>query len=241
MRARTVGELRPRRSPSQRRSRETVHAILVAAARVFASLGYAAGTTNRIAEEAGVSVGSLYEYFPNKDALLLALLEAHMEEGQAIVEAAMVEIGATRPPLRQAVRHLVDAMVVLHARDRALHRVLFEEAPLPPHLRRRLAEAERTIADRVAAYLRAQPEVRVPDVDLAAVVIVQTVEALTHKLVVHGERASRDALAEEMVSLLTAYVTAHRGGYADGSAASGTAARTTSSAMASARSASSRP
>lgn len=239
MRTRTVRELRPRRSPSQRRSRETVRAILVAAARVFATAGYAAGTTNRIAEEAGVSVGSLYEYFPNKDALLLALLEAHMAEGQAIVEAALAEVAARRPPLRQAVRHLVDAMVDLHAHDRALHRVLFEEAPLPPHLRRRLAEAERTIADRVTAYLRAQPDVRVPDVDLAAVVIVQTVEALTHKLVVHGARASREALAEEMVELLTGYLTARRGGY--GSAASGTAARTTSSAMASARSASSRP
>jgi len=208
MRTRTARELRPRRSPSQRRSRDTVQAILMAAARVFATAGYAAGTTNRIADEAGVSVGSLYEYFPNKDALLLALMEAHLAEGQGIVQEAMVEIAARRPPLREAVRHLVDAMVDLHARDRALHRVLFEEAPLPAHLRRRVADAERTIACQVAGYLRAQPEVRVPDVDLAAVVIVQTVEALTHKLVVHGERASRDALAEEMVALLTLYLTA---------------------------------
>jgi AcrR family transcriptional regulator len=241
MRTRTSRELRPRRAPSQRRSRETVQAIMTAAARVFATAGYAAGTTNRIAAEAGVSVGSLYEYFPNKDALLVALMEAHLVHGQAIVERAAAEIMARRPPLRDAVRHLIDAMIDLHARDRALHRVLFEEAPLPSHLRRRLADVERAIACQVADYLRVQPEVRVPDVDLAAVVIVQTVEALTHKLVVHGERAYREALTEEMVTLLAAYLTVRGASYPEAPVARGTAPRTTSSAMAKARSASSRP
>lgn len=189
-----------------------MQAILVAAARVFGTHGYAAGTTNRIAAEAGVSVGSLYEYFPNKDALLVALMEAHLADGQAIVARAAAEIMARRPPLRQAVRHLVDAMIDLHARDRALHRVLFEEAPLPPRLRRRLADVERAIAVEVADHLRAHPEVAVPDVDLAATVVVQAIEALTHKLVVHGERDARDALAEEMVALVTAYLTAPRAG-----------------------------
>jgi AcrR family transcriptional regulator len=187
-----------------------VQAILVAAARVFGAHGYAAGTTNRIAAEAGVSVGSLYEYFPNKDALLVALMESHLADGQAIVERAAAEIMARRPSLRDAVRHLVDAMIDLHARDRALHRVLFEEAPLPPRLRRRLADVERTIAVQVAGHLRAHPEVAVPDVDLAATVVVQAIEALTHKLVVHGDRAARDTLAEEMVALVTAYLTAPR-------------------------------
>jgi AcrR family transcriptional regulator len=187
-----------------------VQAILVAAARVFGTHGYAAGTTNRIAAEAGVSVGSLYEYFPNKDALLIALMEAHLADGQAVVERAAAEIMARQPALREAVRHLLDAMIDLHAKDRALHRVRFEEAPLPPRLRRRLADVEHAIATRVADRLRAHPEVRVPDVDLAATVVVQAIEALTHKLVVHGDRAERDGLAEEMVALVTAYLTAPR-------------------------------
>jgi len=60
----------PRRLPLQRRSRETVAAILEAAAKVFGERGYWEATTNHIADVAGVSVGSLYEYFPNKDALI---------------------------------------------------------------------------------------------------------------------------------------------------------------------------
>jgi AcrR family transcriptional regulator len=70
--------LSPRKDPSQARSRVTVQSILEGAARVFRRDGWNA-TTNRIAEEAGVSIGTLYEYFPNKQALLLALAGAHME------------------------------------------------------------------------------------------------------------------------------------------------------------------
>ena len=54
--------------------------ILIAAAQVFEAHGYAAGTTNRIAERAGVSVGTLYQYFPSKEAVAVALLEGHIEE-----------------------------------------------------------------------------------------------------------------------------------------------------------------
>jgi AcrR family transcriptional regulator len=209
MRARRQHELRPRKRPSQARSRETVDVIVRAAARVFAAQGYAAGTTNRIAEAAGVSVGSLYEYFPNKDALLVALMEAHIAEGQALLEQAATSVTARSLSLRSAVRQLVEAMIALHARDRALHRVLFEEAPLPPRLRRQLADAERVIAARVAAYLQRHPEVTAPDPALAATVVVQAVEALTHKLVVHGSD-DLAAQADELIALVTAYLTADR-------------------------------
>jgi AcrR family transcriptional regulator len=210
MRTRRHHELRPRKQPAQARSRETVAAVLTAAARIFATHGYAAGTTNRIAEAAGVSVGSLYEYFPNKDALLVALMEAHVAEGQALLEHAAAGVMGRSLRLRAAVRQLVGAMIALHARDRALHRVLFEEAPLPPRVRRQLAHAEERVAARVAAYLRGHPEVTVPDADLAAQVIVQTVEALTHKLVVHGSEDALTAQADEVVALVVAYLTADR-------------------------------
>jgi AcrR family transcriptional regulator len=210
MRARRQHELRPRKRPSQARSRETVDAILQAAARIFAANGYAAGTTNRIAEAAGVSVGSLYEYFPNKDALLVALMEAHVAEGQALLARAAGAVLARPLPLETAVRQLLDAVIALHARDRALHRVLFEEAPLPPRVRRQLAQAEQQVAGQVAVYLRGRPEVTVPDVELAATVVVQAIEALTHKLVVHGSEDALAAQSDELVALVVAYLTARR-------------------------------
>ncbi len=70
----------PRKPPIQKRSRETVEVILEAATQVFIQMRYSAGTTNRIAERAGVSIGSLYQYFPNKDAIPASLAERHLTE-----------------------------------------------------------------------------------------------------------------------------------------------------------------
>lgn len=80
--------LSPRKHPVQARSRRTVDDILEGAARVFRREGWQA-TTNRIAEVAGVGVGSLYEYFPNKESLLLALAERHVELAEREVTRAI--------------------------------------------------------------------------------------------------------------------------------------------------------
>lgn len=94
----------PRRRPLQTRSRDKVSWLLEAAAQVFRAEGYGA-TTNRIAQRAGVSIGTLYEYFPNKEALLLALAERHVAEAERGVGAALElsDLVALLPALQQAV------------------------------------------------------------------------------------------------------------------------------------------
>jgi AcrR family transcriptional regulator len=94
----------PRRRPSQARARSKVEYLLQAAAQVFRAEGYSA-TTNRIAERAGVSIGTLYEYFPNKEALLLALAERHVTEAERGIGAALEHKQAAQllPALQQAV------------------------------------------------------------------------------------------------------------------------------------------
>lgn len=198
------------------RSRGTVAAILEAAARIFSEHGYAAGTTNRIAERAGVSIGSLYEYFPNKDALLVALMEAHIAEGREILAAAAQDTLVPGRPLHEVAERLVGAMIELHARDRTLHRVLFEETPVPQRVRANLAAVEQQVAATLAAFLRGHPEVTVADPDLAAMVVVQTIEGLTHRLVVHGEPRETAAQAAEFVRLITGYLGAPFGARAGG-------------------------
>src|SRR6188508_2511061 len=124
--------LRPRKEPLQRRAHETRARILDASRRVFEEHGYAHGTTNRIASEAGLSVGSLYQYFPNKDAILVELVDLHIEAGTAAVLDALPPPPWEDLPLVDIVGPVVAAMVGLHADGRELHRVLFEEAPRPP-------------------------------------------------------------------------------------------------------------
>ena len=78
---------KPRKIPVQKRAIETVEAIYEAAAQVFSDMGYARTTTDRIAERAGVSIGSLYQYFPNKKSIAEGLMARHVRESQPKIEA----------------------------------------------------------------------------------------------------------------------------------------------------------
>ena len=117
----------PRKIATQRRSRVTVEALLESTARILVKEGYDKASTNRIAEVAGVSVGSLYQYFPCKEALVAALIDRHNQE---VVEAVQAELAAAAGmPLAVAVRHLVTVAVKAHRVDPKLHRVLAEQIP----------------------------------------------------------------------------------------------------------------
>jgi len=200
--------LRPRLLPKQQRSAETRARILDAAAQVFAAHGYVKGTTNRIAEAAGVSVGSVYQYFPNKDAILVELARAHVREGEAIILERFADPDLP-PDLEGRVRVFVEAAVANHIDMPRLHEVIFQEAPWPPELVTELRGfEERTIAAAEAA-LAADPSVRAPDLRVAATIVVGTIEALTHRFVLaQPDRLDVPAFVDEMVALVTRYLTA---------------------------------
>ncbi|MES2933982.1 MAG: TetR/AcrR family transcriptional regulator [Pseudomonadota bacterium] len=117
----------PRKSPRQARSKHLVEAILEAATRVFDAQGYAKGNTNCIATLAGVSVGSLYQYFPNKKALITALHDRHIREvGQSISAAFDKYRGQS---LDELIEHLVLVMLQAHQKHPRLQQVLHTELP----------------------------------------------------------------------------------------------------------------
>src|SRR5829696_5613487 len=96
----------PRKLPTQDRSKETVEAILQATALVLKREGYDRASTRRVAEVAGVSVGSLYQYFPNKESLVVALYNRHLHELISMFESRFEE--CVRAPLPEAIRGLGD-------------------------------------------------------------------------------------------------------------------------------------
>jgi AcrR family transcriptional regulator len=197
-----------RRAPSQRRAVERVERILGEARGLIAEKGSDALRMAEVAERAGVSIGSLYQYYPNKDAILVALVERHLDEGVAAAGPVLTALAADAPPVDEAMRRLVEAMVALHRDRPALHRVLFEEAPRPPALRRRLEAVERAATSAVADYLRARGrEIQLRDPALAARMVVQVVETVTHELVLRPGDVAVDAYVDEAVVLLTRYLT----------------------------------
>jgi len=195
----------PRKKPAQTRSKATVEAILEAAARVLVEEGFDRTTTNRVAEVAGVSIGSLYQYFPNKEALLSTLAERHMSAmlGQ-LADMANELLDA---PLEDAVRAYVRAMLAVHAVDPALHRVLTENVPRVAGLDR-WREMQSQAEAIVRQYLeRHRERLRPSDLDLAAFVLVTSVESVTHAAVLDRPEALREpAFANEVCELVLRYL-----------------------------------
>lgn len=200
--------LSPRKKPQQRRSLVTIDTIFEATIQVLLANGLDGITTIQIAERAGVSVGSLYQYFPNKDAILVALTQRHLEEGYERIAPILFEFATNPPPIDEGLTRLVEAMLLLHSRSPRLHRVLFEECPRPPELQERFDDTYRLATEALQAWLAARPEVKVPDRRLAAEMVAQVVESTTHGLVIHPQpdREPSDYTAET-VRLLTGYLT----------------------------------
>jgi len=196
----------PRKVPEQERSRATVDIIVEAAAHILVKDGYDAFTTNRVAEKAGVSIGSLYQYFPNKEALLSELMRRHV----ALIERGVEEMAvlARTVPLAQAIRIGIEQNVRSHLIDPDLHRVLSEEVPRLGHLDWKAEFAQRMHA-RVRAMLEARrDEIVVKDLDLAAYIGTRTVEAVVHNAVAEFPRGLQSgALAEDLTRMLVGYLT----------------------------------
>ena len=114
-----------RKSPKQSRSKLTVDAILTATAHILTEEGYEATNTNRIAELAGISIGSLYQYFPNKEALITSLVSSHANEMAEMVESKLRYLSDT--PISTVFGELIKACIEAHALNPRLHKVLNEQ------------------------------------------------------------------------------------------------------------------
>jgi AcrR family transcriptional regulator len=195
----------PRKKPTQERSQATVTAILDATARVLCTTGYDRASTNRIARAAGVSVGSLYQYFPSKEALVAALAGRHMAAMTALVRAKLSEVA--KAPMPVAVRSIVQAMFEAHAVDPALHKALIEEVPRVGRLEN-LRGVEKEVETLVATLLEARkPELRRTNVETMALLLVNVVESVTHAAVLAElEPARAQVVADELTDLVLRYL-----------------------------------
>lgn len=177
----------------------TVEALLDATAQVLRKDGYDGLSTNRVAALAGVSVGSLYQYFPSKEALVAALLDRYSESTRELVDGLLA--AHAHAPCDVVATALVSAMIDLKRAAPRLAKVLREETPRVGRMRRYETQLGELVV-RVAAYLRTRPEVRVPDVDLAAFLAVHAADHLTHALVTERPEVPRDVAIREVTAFL---------------------------------------
>ncbi|MBK8998718.1 MAG: TetR/AcrR family transcriptional regulator [Myxococcales bacterium] len=193
------------RAPRQKRSQETAEAIVEAAARVFAEMGLERATTNRIAEVAGVSVGSLYQYFPDKHALLTAIFVRESARLEAELLRIFSEIGLDDVP---AILHAyTERTLVVFESNAPLYRMLLDEVPrfagLDPTYEIDLKAARSLLLLLELGRSRIVPK----NLEVAALLMVRSFRYNT--LVTLREPlagARRQAFVEEMTAMLANYL-----------------------------------
>jgi AcrR family transcriptional regulator len=193
-----------RRLPQQRRAVETVNAVLDAVVRILKREGFDGLTTNRIAEVAGVSIGSLYQYFPDKHAIFAALHKRHIDEIDRLMAATLVEHASSS--LDKLISALVETMVDAHTQDPELYDLLATAVP-------RRAEGTRDFAVRLhGAFLlalssRLKKRRKRRELEKTAFIVVHMVESLAHGAVLRRPAGlSLDEAKDEAVRAVLAYL-----------------------------------
>ncbi len=193
----------PRKLQNQERSQATFKAILMATTRILTESGYDQFTTNRVAELAGVSVGSLYQYFPNKEALIIALGEHHANEMAQLAQHHLEGLGDSS--IIDVLRQIVKAALAAHAVNPKLHRVLHEQIPRS-EVMRQLDDAK--MEKMLRSFLTQRCDQLQPkNLDLTVFIIGRTIKALIHGAIIdRPELLNNGELEQEIMTMLSSYL-----------------------------------
>ncbi|GAP96905.1 TetR/AcrR family transcriptional regulator [Leptolyngbya sp. NIES-2104] len=197
--------INPRKLPQQDRSRLTVEAILEATTHILTQEGYDKANTNHIAERAGISIGSLYQYFPNKESLMAALIEQHSNEIAELVESKLKDLADA--PLEIAIPALIKAVIAAHAINPALHQVLSEEIPRSERSQQ-VQKADERITELLRAYLaRWSDRIRPQNLEMTVFILSRTIESLCHSAVIEQPGfISKHQFEQEVANLILLYL-----------------------------------
>jgi AcrR family transcriptional regulator len=202
----TASRSEPRKSPVQARSTASVDAILKATVQVLLRVGKEKLTTTRVATRAGVSVGTLYQYFPNKSALLRAAMRLHLEE--ILVEVDKVCVAQRRQPVEQMAEALALAFLAVKMRDPNKSRALYavssdvEGAKIA-------ASAVKRVNSAIVELLESAPEVLKTDLQLMATVLQSTIAGVKRQLLESDmPEAQFKPMQRELVLVVRSYVRA---------------------------------
>jgi len=197
------------RVPQQARSRRTRERILSAATECFEQRGYEATTTAEIARRAGIAVGSVYDYFQDKRAILLEILHDTVEQvADLVIEGLAPEAWQGSDP-REGVRRLLELVFRSRQMQPGVQRILWERFFRDPELRQAMEQIEDRVRGALTGLLRDLRDdgrVRVDDIEPAAFVIHLSVEWIATRLVLGGAPVEIDAAIDSATDMITRYL-----------------------------------
>ena len=196
-----------RRAPSQARSRATVEAILTATAQILSREGPEAATTKAIAARAGVSIGSLYQYFGGQGEIIDTLARRHVDEMRAVLSDALAEL--IRLPIADAVPRLMQALIASHQVDPELDHVLHRLQPMQDGAI--IDEFQDFSATVAAAALRSHPDVEVGDPELVGALLTEAAAGILREtLRRHPERLDDPTLERALCDIVLGFLDRQR-------------------------------
>lgn len=198
----TQSRLVPRKKPSQGRSRATVDAIIEATSYILTNVGWNGLTTNAIAERAGVNIGSLYQFFPNKEAVVAELQRRHVEETRTDLRKVL-ELLPEQTSLRGVLTLIVEMLINEHRIAPAVHKAISEELPHALQCMPEDIDLLRTqFVDALKPFMQ-----NVPDPELATYMMGVAAHAIVHTVIAERpDLLDKPSLVEELVAMFESYL-----------------------------------
>ena len=198
------GDRSPTATRRQARGQRRIDQLLDAADTVFAEIGYERATTNAICAQAGVSPGTLYQFFPNKQAIAEALAARYLERLPETHRVAF-DVASAHGPLAGLISHVVDPFITLHRQGPGLE-ALWTGSVISDELTASVKGLKQHIEKSLAALFRARcPSARLAEINRAAATSVQIVEAFLHIAVTGTPKQQKEEI-EELKTVLFRYL-----------------------------------
>lgn len=193
---------KPRKSPSQERSRATVDAIMQASTYILNEVGWGGLNTNAIAERAGVNIASLYQFFPNKQAVIAELQRRHATSIHADIQHALQNM-SSKPTLRAALTAIIEMVVKDHQSAPEVHKAISEELPLSQRCTQDdQGEMLKQMLNALLPFMK-----NVPDPELATYMVGISMQAIVHQVTnKRPELLNHSSLVDELVILMERFL-----------------------------------
>jgi AcrR family transcriptional regulator len=199
-------DVNPRKMAVQERSKFTVEAIYEAGVQVFTENGYTGATTDLIAERAGVSIGTLYQYFPNKKAILIGIWNRNMDDADKGLDLFLNGVRPEEGLNPGKIKLTLEALLELHKESVKPH-LFFEEIPQPDFIQERSRKKESANIKSFKTILVQTTHLRRQRVDVAARIVYEVMERLIHRYLTHFQHEMReDEFIMEASDLVSRYL-----------------------------------
>lgn len=197
-------ELDPRKEPKQSRAKKTVGYIIDATAQVLENIGYDKISTNKIAKRAGVSIGSLYQYFPSKESIIDYMVDEYITKHFQVLKEKLDAMEDTS--LDEVIRHILSAFLSLFEQKRQLRIALLRNIPrgVFPKIHEAEDNFQKVIIEKLTPY---KDQIKRNDLEIATYVVIQSVAGSVRGTLSTNRDIDLNKLEDELFVLIKNYLT----------------------------------